>query len=487
MKSLKPDIPQVVSETWQKILDAGFDAYLVGGCVRDLILKKIPKDWDITTNAKPEEILKIFGDKAFYENVFGTVGVKTYSQDSTLAVIEITTFRLEGKYSDRRHPDELAFAEKVEDDLKRRDFTINALALDKNYEVIDIFDGLKDLKNKIIRTVGGPEDRFREDALRMMRAIRLAVELDFEIDEKTFSVIKKLANLTQFISRERVRDELARILMQRNAMAGIELLRQANLLIEIMPELMQGFKVEQNKHHRYDVYMHSILSLDYAAKQNYSLEIRLAALLHDIAKPLTKQGEYPDATFYNHEIIGARLVKNILMRLKFSNKTIKSVVHLVRQHMFYLEVDKVTASAVRRLIRRVGEENLEDLFKAREADRIGSGVPKAMPYRLRYLKYLIKKVSVKPITPQMLKVKGDDVMEILKIQSGPRVGWVLKALLEEALDEPKKNNRKYLLKRIKELGKLNDLDLQKLAYSAEEKKRGIEEKIDKKIKEEYRV
>ncbi len=487
MKNFKNQIPTIVSDVWKKLIDADYKAYLVGGCVRDLILGKKPKDWDITTNAKPEEIVEIFGVQAFYENAFGTVGVKTYSDDMSLAVIEITSFRLEGKYSDLRHPDEVKFSDKLEDDLQRRDFTINALALDQNGDIVDEFNGLNDLDKKLIRTVGKPEDRFREDALRMMRAIRLAVELGFEIEKNTFDSIKELANLIQYISRERIKDELVRIIMQKDAMIGIEFLREGNLLIDIIPELAQSYNIKQNKHHKFDVYTHSILSLNYAAKKDYSFEVRFAALLHDIAKPLTKQGEYPSATFYNHEIIGAKLVKNILVRLRFSNKIISKVTHLVRHHMFYLEVDKVTASAVRRLVKRVGEESLEDLFKTREADRIGSGVPKAVPYRLRYLKYLIKKVAVKPITPQMLKINGDEIMEILQISSSPRIGWVLKALLEEVLDEPKKNDKKYLLKRVEELGKLSDEDLKKLAFSSEEKKREIEEEIDKEIKEEFRV
>lgn len=278
MKNFKNQIPTIVSDVWKKLIDADYKAYLVGGCVRDLILGKKPKDWDITTNAKPEEIVEIFGVQAFYENAFGTVGVKTYSDDMSLAVIEITSFRLEGKYSDLRHPDEVKFSDKLEDDLQRRDFTINALALDQNGDIVDEFNGLNDLDKKLIRTVGKPEDRFREDALRMMRAIRLAVELGFEIEKNTFDSIKELANLIQYISRERIKDELVRIIMQKDAMIGIEFLREGNLLIDIIPELAQSYNIKQNKHHKFDVYTHSILSLNYAAKKDYSFEVRFAAL-----------------------------------------------------------------------------------------------------------------------------------------------------------------------------------------------------------------
>ncbi len=479
-------IPKEVKEVWFKLIENGFEAYLVGGCVRDLILKRKPKDWDITTNAKPEEIQKIFPN-SFYENRFFTVGVKTNSKDPTLKVIEITTFREEGQYSDYRHPDEVRFAEKLEDDLKRRDFTINALAMDINGKIIDIYGGLNDIKLRVIRTVGKPEDRFKEDPLRMMRAIRFACQFDFEIDEETFNAIKENSNFIQFIAKERIRDEFIKILMSKNAVKGIELMRESGLLLEIIPELIQCYGVEQNKHHKYDVYTHLLKSLEYAVKKNYSLEIRLAALFHDIGKPLTKQGEGPDCTFYNHEFVSAKMTKNILTRLRFPKNIVDKVVHLVKNHMFYLEIDKVTMSAVRRLARRLGLEHLEDFFKLREADRIGSGVPKAVPYRLRYLKYLIHKAQVEPITPKMLKVNGNDVMQILKIPSSPKVGWVLKALLNEVIDDPKKNEREYLLKRIEELGKLSDEELQKLALTGEEKIKEKEKEIDKELREKFKV
>lgn len=485
-KNIVKKIPKIVIEIWRKLLDSNYSAYIVGGCVRDLLLNKKPKDWDITTNAKPNEILKLFPN-SFYENRFGTVGVKTGLEDPTLSVIEITTFRIERKYFDFRHPEEIKFAQKIEDDLKRRDFTINALAMDINGNIIDLFNGIEDLNNKIIRSVGDPKERFNEDALRMMRAVRFACELNFKIEKETFDAIKEKASFIQFIAKERIRDEFIKIIMSENAIKGIELLRESNLLIEIIPELMQGYKIMQNKHHKYDVYTHSLKSLEYSVKKNFPLEIRLAALFHDIAKPLTKQGEGPDSTFYNHEIVGAKMTKDILYRLRFPKKIINKVYHLVRHHMFYLEIDKVTMSAVRRLAKRLGVENLEDFFKLREADRIGSGVPKAMPYRLRYLKYLIHKAQLKPITPSMLNVNGNDIMEILKIKPGPKVGYVLKALLNEVIDDEKKNDREYLLRRIEELGKLNDEELKNLALMGEEKIKKIEEEVDKKLKEKFKV
>jgi poly(A) polymerase/tRNA nucleotidyltransferase (CCA-adding enzyme) len=486
MKINSQKIPQEVIEVWQKLIACGYESYLVGGCVRDLILGNKPKDWDITTKATPEEIQKIFPN-SFYENRFFTVGVKTNSEDPTLKVIEITTFRKEGKYSDYRHPDKVVFAKTLKEDLKRRDFTINALALDMNLKVIDLFGGLEDIKNKIIKTVGNPNKRFKEDPLRMIRAIRLACYLNFSIDKKTFDSIKNLSSFIQFIANERIRDEFVKIILSENATNGIELLRESNLLIEIIPELIQCYNVGQNKHHKYDVYTHLLKSLEYTVKKNFPLEIRLAALFHDIGKPLTKQGEGPDSTFYNHEIVGAKITKNILERLRFPKNTIKKVVHLVRHHMFYLEVDKVNLSAVRRLVNRLGWENLEDFFKLREADRIGSGVYKAVPYRLRYLKYLIHKTKIEPITPKLLKVNGNDVMNILNITPGPKVGYILKILLNEVIEDKNKNNREYLLERIRELGKLTDEQLKKLSQEGEENIKEIENKIDQELRKKFSI
>jgi poly(A) polymerase/tRNA nucleotidyltransferase (CCA-adding enzyme) len=486
MKINISSLPSEVVEVWKKLIDKGYSAYLVGGCVRDLLLKRKPKDWDITTNAKPEEILEIFGDSAFYENRFGTVGVKTKSEDKSLKVIEVTTFRQERGYFDFRRPSEVIFTQSLETDLHRRDFTINALALSFDGKIIDLFNGLLDLEKKVIRAISNPEERFREDALRLMRAIRLACELNFTIEEKTFKAIKKFSDLIQYISTERIRDEFNRILMSKNAVSGIELLRQTGLLKEILPELDRGYGVGQNKHHKYDVYEHLLKSLDYAVKKNYPLYLRLAVLFHDIAKPLTKQGEGPDCTFYGHEILGAKITKKILQRLRYSNEIIQKVTHLVRHHMFYLEIDKVTPSAVRRFVRRVGWEHLDDLFKVRHADRIGSGVPKAEPYRLRYLKFLIEKVHLEPITPKMLKISGHDILS-LGIPQGPRVGWILKALLEEVIDDPNKNDRDYLIKKAKELKDLPDEELKKLAMAGEEKIESLEKQKEEEIKKKYYV
>ena len=483
-------IPKEVKEICAVLADGGFEVYLVGGCVRDLLLERNPKDWDIATSAKPEEVQKIFPDSV-YENDFGTVGIKTESEDPKLKVIEVTTFRLEGKYSDKRHPDEIKFARTIEDDLSRRDFTINAIALrlaeDAENEIVDPFGGQKDLKNGIIRTVGKPEERFAEDALRLMRAVRFSMELDFQIDMDTRRAIEKLSGGLEVIAKERIRDEFVKILETPRAAKGIILLEELNLLRFVLPELRDGLNVGQNKHHIYSVFEHNVRALDYSAQKNYSLEVRLASLLHDVGKPATKNGDGPDSTFYNHEYVGAKIAAKLLDRLRFSKDFAEKVVHLVRYHLFYYNVGEVSEAGVRRFLARVGPENVDDLLKVREADRIGSGVPKAFPYKLRHLLFMIEKVKHDPISPKMLKVNGGDVMNILSIQPGPCVGYILSVLLEEVLDDPAKNIEDKLEARVKDLGKLSDEELKKLAEKSKERKDEFETGIEEGMKNKFGV
>jgi poly(A) polymerase len=282
----KLKIPGEVSEILEKLQKSGYEAYIVGGCVRDLLRGEKPKDWDVTTSAKPEEILKLFPE-SFYENKFLTVTVKTESPDETLKEIEVTTFRADGKYTDKRHPDEVRFAETLEEDLGRRDFTINALAVDLDGKIIDFFNGQQDLKEKLIRAVGDPEQRFNEDALRMLRAVRLAVELGFAIEETTRSSITKLAGNLQFIAKERIRDEFIKIVETKEAKVGVELLHELGLLKFVIPELELGIGVE-NRPRIFTIWEHNLKAFAYGVKSNFSLLVRIAALLHDIGKPPTK-------------------------------------------------------------------------------------------------------------------------------------------------------------------------------------------------------
>ena len=478
-------LPKEVKEIIKALESAGFEAYAVGGCVRDFILGREPYDWDITTNAKPKEIQKIFTNSV-YENDFGTVAINTESKNERLKIIEITTYRVEERYTDKRHPDIVKFTNKIEDDLSRRDFTINAIAYDGK-KFVDPFNGQKDIKNKIIRAVGEPHKRFTEDALRLMRAIRFAVQLNFTIEEKTAKAIKENSNDIVAISKERIRDELIKIIITKNAKTGIEMLHRFGLLKHIMPELEEGINVSQNKHHIYTVWEHNLLSLDWAANHNYKLENRIASLMHDIGKPRTKKGNGPDATFYNHEVVGAKMVAKILERLKFPKKFIEKVVLLARYHLFYYNVEEVTESSVRRLVKNVGPENIDDLLEIRIADRKGSGVPKAEPYKLRHLRAIIEKVSRDPISVKMLKINGDDLMKILKIEPGPKIGYILNILLDEVLDDPQKNKKEYLTSQILKLDKKPLKELEKMYQIAQAKTQEVAEEEFRSIKNKYRV
>lgn len=492
---MKP--PKEVRETIKALNDAGFEAYAVGGCVRDFILGREPYDWDITTNAKPEEIQKIF-KKSVYENEFGTVAINTESSDPKLKIIEITTYRVEEKYTDKRHPDIVKFTKKLEDDLARRDFTVNAIALKynanlrihanaANYELIDPFNGQADIKNKIIRTVGNPNERFNEDALRLMRAVRFAVQLGFNIEEKTAEAVNKNAGDIVAISKERIRDELIKIINTENAMAGMQMLSKFGLLKHIMPEIEEGINVGQNKHHIYTVWEHNLRALDWAAKNNYKVEVRAASLLHDVGKPRAKQGDGPDSTFYNHEVIGAKMTAQMLERLKLPRKFIEKVTLLVRYHLFYYNVEEVSESSVRRLVKNVGPENMDDLLEVRMADRKGSGVPKAEPYKLRHLRAIIEKVSRDPITVKMLKINGDDFIKELKMEPGPKMGYILNILLDVVLDEPKNNTKENLIKRAKELSDMPNAELLKMFKISQAKTQEVAEEQFKSIKKKYYV
>ncbi|MCI0619461.1 HD domain-containing protein [Candidatus Wolfebacteria bacterium] len=494
---------RLVSDTLQ---NAGFEAYLVGGCVRDLLRGEKPKDWDITTNARPEQIQGLF-EHAFYENEFGTVGVvNDNTNDPTLKTIEVTTYRLESTYSDSRHPDNVSFSSKLEDDLKRRDFTINAVALglpvgakdidgfstekdSPKGHLVDLFGGIKDIKDKTIRTVGRPEDRFGEDALRILRAVRLATELGFTVSRETGEAIKKMAQNIDAVAKERVRDEFVKIIMSDNPKSGLELAHELGLLHYILPEIEWGIGVEQNQAHSYTVWEHGLRTLQATADKKWELEVRLAALFHDSAKPKARAWEDKknDWSFHGHEVAGARIAKTALQRLKFASAVIDKVYKLVRWHMFFSDTEQITHSAVRRLMRNVGYENVSDLMNLRVADRIGTGRPKEKPYRFRKYQAMIEEVSRDPVSVGMLKIDGSRIMEVTHETPGPRVGWILHALLEEILDDPANNTPEYLEKRTLELIKLSDNELRKLGKAGEERREEEEEKEVKKIRGKHWV
>jgi len=414
---------------------------VVGGAVRDLLTKTEVKDWDFTTDATPEEIQKLFPD-SYYDNKFGTVGVKLEEK-----ILEITTFRSESGYSDRRRPDKVVWGKSLKEDLKRRDFTINAMSFDKNLKLIDPFEGKKDLTNKLIRAVGDADKRFQEDALRMMRAIRIASQLGFSIETKTLTAINKNSTLINQIAGERVRDELLKILASPFPKDGVLMLFASGLLQYILPELIETRGVKQAGHHTKDVWLHSLDSL--AACPAPDPIVRLATLLHDMAKPRVNKsmGVGKEITFYNHEVVGGRMTKLISQRLKLSKKDSDLLWLLVRWHMFAYE-PHMTDKAIRRFIKRIGRENIGNMMMLRVGDRVGGG-SRETSWRLRELQTRIGQVLLKPFTINDLKIDGNDVMEILQLKPGPKVGQILKKLFDEVLDDAAKNEREYLLRRIK--------------------------------------
>lgn len=486
----KFNIPEEVSCVTNSLKKAGFEAYLVGGCVRDLFMGKKPKDWDVTTNATPEQIIPIF-PRTFYENMFGTVAVvDEETKDSSLKIVEVTPYRIESAYSDHRRPDSVKFSQNIEDDLKRRDFTINSIAYDPDSsEIIDPFGGVVDLNKSIIRAVGDPNIRFREDGLRILRAVRFHVELGFYIEPETEKSIIKNVSILKDISAERIRDEFQKIIMSGRPSDGIELMNKLGILQYILPELQEGIGVEQNRAHSYDVWNHTLKTLQHAADKNLPLHVRLAAIFHDISKPSTRRWDNKTKTwtFHGHEVVGSRVTENVLERLKFSRETINIVKNLVRWHMFFSDTEKITHSAVRRLIANVGKDNVWDLINLRMCDRIGTGRPKENPYRLRKYKAMIEEVMRDPISPQMLKTDGRRIMKILSISPGPRVGQILNILLDAVIEDPRINNEQELDKRTVELNKMSDIELSKLSDMAKNRIQMEESREIKKIRKSHHV
>ena len=493
----KITIPEEVINVVKTLKNKGFEAFLIGGCVRDILLERKPKDWDVTTNARPEDIISLFTD-TFYENNYGTVGVvNEETKDETLKVIEVTPYRLEAEYSDNRRPDHVTFSDKLEDDLQRRDFTINAIALDvvENSKgkyagtYLDYYNGHEDIEDKIIRTVGEAHDRFNEDGLRILRAVRIATQIGFKIDKNTEKAIINNASLLKNIAKERIRDEFEKIIMSDNPMAGLIHCQKNGLLPYIVPEIEKAVSIEQSRSHIYDVYEHSLRALQHAADKKYPLELRLAALFHDIGKPATRRRDKEQDlwTFYGHEVVGSKMVTKILAELRFSKKVIEKVTKLVRWHMFFADTEQISLSAVRRIISSVGRDNIWDLMNLRGADRMGMGRPKESPYRLRKYHSMVEEAMTDPVSVGMLKIDGKKLMEVTHETPGPKIGFILHALLEEVLENPTLNTEEYLNKRSKELIKLDVSELKKLGDSGKETKEKEEEKKIEDIRKKYWV
>lgn len=483
------DIPDEVKNVSDILEKGGFEAYLVGGCTRDLLLGKVPKDWDLTTNAHPEQIQELFPEH-YANNDYGTIGVKTDSEDESLHIIEVTPYRSESEYSDARRPDSVTFGVSLEEDLKRRDFTVNALAYRiSTDELVDLFKGQEDIAAKRLKTVGDANERFAEDALRMMRAVRLAAELEFVIESDTMSAILKNSEQLSRISIERVAGEFLRIVNSPNPMQGMIFLEKLGLLKQFAPEFIDGIGCEQGGIHAFDVFEHLLRTMQAAADKNFSLPLRLAALFHDIGKPKTRRegGKNKRYTFFGHEVVGARMTKVIFERLKLPRELTEEVISLVRWHMFFSDPDQITLSAVRRTITRIGEDHIEDLLNLRVCDRIGTGRPKEQPFRFRKYKAMVDEALRDPISVKLLKVNGDRIMELSGEKPGKKLGFILHALLEEALDDASKNTAEYMETRAIELLKLPEDELESMAKAGKERQAEEEAAALKDIAREHHV
>lgn len=464
------EIPKGVSEILFKLQESGFESYIVGGAVRDILMGKSVYDWDLTTNATPDDMAKIFTN-SYYTNDYGMVGIPNEVEDER--PYEVTTFRTEHGYSDSRRPDKVSWGKSLSEDLSRRDFTINAMALkvdaslkphSEKYskkgqttklkmDLIDPYDGQGDLNSKLIRAVGDPNNRFSEDALRMMRAVRIAAEIGLSIEEKTLSAIQKNCNLIEKISKERIRDEFLKTLSSKNPHDGILILKNTGLMHFIIPELESCFGVQQaspGRHHIYDVGTHLVMSLKFVSEKNPDPIVRLATLIHDVGKSNTyKKLDSGVITFYNHEIFSARSAKAIAERLRFSNKDKDKLWKLVRFHQFTLD-EKQTDSAVRRFIRNVGKEYIDDMLDLRVGDRLGGGA-RETSWRFEEFKKRIIEVQKQPFSISDLRISGNDVMKTLEVPSGPKVGEILKVVFEKVVNKKLKNDKKEQIKFLKEI------------------------------------
>lgn len=437
---MKIEIPAAALKILNIINENGFEAYIVGGCVRDALLGREPNDWDITTSATPEEIKGLFKRTVDTGIKHGTVTVLEGKEG-----YEVTTYRIDGEYEDGRHPKQVQYTKSLEEDLKRRDFTINAMAYHPTEGIVDLFDGQKDLDNKIIRCVGNAEERFSEDALRMMRAIRFAAQLGYSIEEKTFEAIKNLAPTLSKISEERIQVEMVKLLVSDNP-DFFRLFYETGLTKVFLPEFDVAIETEQNHpHHMYSVGEHILQSLKYIAPTK---EYRIAMLFHDIAKPNTITIDEEGIThFYGHPHLSAKMSKEILQRLKFDNHTIDLVYGYVNYHDFQIEQNE---KSVRKQIHKIGEEFFPGLFDVNYADIMAQSMylREEKLLRVENLRKIYEKVSLEkqPISIKELAVNGKDLIEA-GIKPGKEMGDILNQMLEDVLDEPAHNDKAYLLEK----------------------------------------
>ena len=417
----------------------GYEAYLVGGTLRDILLSKEAKDIDIATSALPQQIIECFNGFITIETgkQFGTITVVIENQN-----IEITTFRSESGYYDSRRPSNVLFENDIKKDLLRRDFTINAMAYNRNSGLIDISKGQEDLKNKLIRSVGNPYERFTEDALRMLRCVRFATLLNFHIEQSTFDAIKELAPLVKAISKERINVEFTKIIKSSNPSKGIRLLNDSGLLDEIIPEIipMDGFK-QMNPYHDMDLLEHTLCVLENVKPTE---ELRLAALFHDIGKLETLEiGEDNIGHFYGHEKVSADMAYGILKRLNYPNKTIEKVNLLIKEHM--IAPNAIGKKGIKRLLNLFGEEDIFDLVDLHKGDSSCTTLGHQDLFEEKVREILYYK---EPFSRKDLDINGNDLKNIGF--SGKEIGIILEKLLDFVMEDPDLNTHEQLLRLAKQ-------------------------------------
>ena len=443
-----PRVPQQVLSALSRLWDNGHAAYLVGGGVRDDLLGRTANDWDAATDARPERIQELFPG-ARYENRFGTVTIGAGDTE-----VQVTTFRRDHRYGDHRRPETVTFTDSLQEDLVRRDFTVNAIAWgrhggssDQAPAWVDPTDGLADLEAHALRAVGDPATRFDEDGLRLIRAARLAAQLGFQIEPRTRAAMTECASTIKWVSNERIGDEVRQMLLAQPPSRGFEVLADTGVLEHALPELAAQHGVPQDKAPGMDLWRHCLATLDAAADMDPGNErLKLAALLHDIGKPAT----FADGHFIGHDQEGARMTAALLARLAFGRRDTEPVVGLVRNHMFSYET-RWSSAAVRRFIRRVGRSQVDDLLNLRAADNVGSGLPRDAG-RLDELRSRIdaELASGAPLALGDLAVNGDDLVAELGLTQGPEIGALLDSLLGAVLADPSQNTRGSLLELARE-------------------------------------
>ncbi|WP_040215125.1 CCA tRNA nucleotidyltransferase [Clostridium polynesiense] len=432
------NLPHKVDFIINELYRNGFEAFAVGGCVRDSLLSRTPGDWDIATNALPDDIIDVFNKTIPTGMKHGTITVLIEKEP-----FEVTTYRVDGEYKDNRRPEKVEFVSSIQEDLSRRDFTINAMAYNYREGLIDHFNGQQDLNNKIIRSVGNADLRFKEDALRMLRCIRFSAQLQFSIEEDTFNSMIKNSSLIKNISHERIRTELNKILLCEKPSSAFIQLEKSSLLKYILPEVqkMVGFD-QKNPHHDKDIFIHTLTVMDNTPKDLY---LRLAGLFHDIAKPVTfSMDKKGIGHFYGHDKVGTELTEKILRRLTYDNKTVDIVKKLVREHMIMF--DRPKDKTIKKLINRIGSKNMPLLFQLQRADLRSS----APPFDYSNIEYMEKKSELilenkEPLSIKDLNITGENLMKELNLQQGKTIGDILNYLLDRVLENPELNDYNKLL------------------------------------------